>query len=302
MDEKGKVWMNGALVGRQDATVPLLSHGFSRASAIFEIFGIYVSPREMVAFRMDEHIKRFERSTQLLGMQNRYSAEEITEAVVETVKTNKIRRGLVKMFAYWAEEMVIQLVPDTKLDLAIFAIPESAELGLDKREPITACLSKWRKIHPETVPVAAKACSNYLNGYLVRKDALERGFDIGLMLGTDGFVTEGSVESIFMVKDGVLKTTPLGRILASITRQSVLEIAQVMGIPTAEALISPDELLSADEWFTAYTGTKILPIKCLEDQHRDAPGPVTSQLRETMDSIFRFEDDRFSHWFQPIYA
>ena len=103
-----------------------------------------------------------------------------------------------------------------------------------------------------------------------------------------------------MVKDGVLKTTPLGRILASITRHSVLEIAETMGLSLSEELISTDEFLSADEWFTAYTGTKILPIKRLEDHYHDAPGPVTSQIRETMDSIFRFEDNRFAHWFQSI--
>ena len=300
MDDRSKVWMNGALVDRKDATVPLLSHGFSRASAIFEIFGIHESPNGLVAFRMDEHIKRLEESARLLGMQHRYGADEIAEAVMQTVKVNNIKRGLVKIFAYWAEEMVIQLVPNAKLDLAIFAIPDTAELGLDKRGPITACLSKWRKIHPETVPVASKACSNYLNGYLIRKEAIERGFDIGISLGTDGFIAEGSVESIFMVKDGVLKTTPLGRILASITRQSVLEIAETMGLPFIEELISTDEFMSADEWFTAYTGTKILPIKRLEDQHHEAPGPVTRQIRETMDSIFRFEDNRFAQWFQSI--
>lgn len=300
MGKKGKVWMNGALVDWKDATVPLLSHGFSRASAIFEIFGIHQGPKGVFAFQMDAHLKRLEESARLLEMEIRYSSEEIAAAVIETVKANEIGRGLVKMFAYWSEEMVIQLVPDAKLDLAIFAIPESAELGLDKSEPITACLSKWRKLHPETVPVGAKACANYLNGYLVRKDALSRGFDIGLMVGTDGFVAEGSVESVFMVKDGVLKTTPLGRILASITRKSVLEAAETLGLSVSIELISAEELLAADEVFTAFTGTKVLPIRCLEDRTLDAPGPVTRQLIDVMHRIFNFEDDRFSEWFQPM--
>ena len=120
MEKKGKVWMNGALVDWKDATVPLLSHGFSRASAIFEIFGIHQGPKGVFAFQMDAHLKRLAQSAYLLGMEIRYSSEEIAAAVIETVKANEIGRGLVKMFAYWSEEMVIQLVPDAKLDLAIF--------------------------------------------------------------------------------------------------------------------------------------------------------------------------------------
>lgn len=300
MDKKGKVWMNGALVEWKDATVPLLSHGFSRASAIFEIFGIHEGPEGICAFRMDEHLKRLEQSARLLGMEIRYASQEIAEAVIDTVKSNEIRRGLVKIFAYWAQEAVIQLVPDGKLDLAVFAIPESEELALDKSEPISACLSKWRKLHPETVPVAAKACANYLNGYLVRKDALSRGFDIGLMVDTDGFLAEGSVESVFVVKDGGLKTPPLGRILASITRKSILGAAGAIGLSTSEASIMPDELFAADEIFTAFTGTKVLPIKRLDDRTFPAPGPVTGQLIDLMHTIFNFEDKRFSNWFQPL--
>ena len=120
------------------------------------------------------------------------------------------------MLAYWGEEAIINLVLDSKLDLAIFTIPKREELNLDKPSPLSACVSKWRKIHPSTVPVAAKACSNYLNGYLVRRDANKRGFDLGIALDTDGFLAEGSIESVFIVKDGVLKTPPLGKILSSI--------------------------------------------------------------------------------------
>ena len=137
-----------------------------------------------------------------------FTREEVAKAVTELVKANNIGRGLAKIMAYYSEEAVISLVLDSKLDLAVFGIPETDELGLDNAKPISICLSKWRKIHPATVPVEAKACANYLNGALSRKDAVERGFDLGIMLTTDGYVAEGAIESIFMVKDGVLKTSP----------------------------------------------------------------------------------------------
>jgi len=295
-----KVWLNGNLIPWQEARVPLLSHGFSRGSAIFDVFGVHVGPTGPTAFRMDEHIKRLMNSADLLGMNLAYSAEEIVEAVKSAVNVNQLGRGMVKMLAYWGEEAVIKLVLDSALDLAIFTIPDSEELGLDKPRPLSACLSKWRKIHPETVPVGAKACSNYLNGYLARRDASLRGFDIGILLGTDGFLAEGSIESIFIVKDGVLKTPPLGRVLSSITRMSILQAVPELGIPIKEASITADELLSADEAFTAHTGIKVEAISRLENRQLPAPGPITGKVMQLMDDIIQFRDDRFKDWFQSL--
>jgi branched-chain amino acid aminotransferase len=300
MSDDRKVWLNGEMIHWENATVPLLSHGFSRGSAIFEVFGTHVSPKGIVAFRMDEHLIRLERSAKLLGMELRYSSDALIEAVIETVKANKMGRGLIKMIAYWGEEAIIQLVLDSKLDVAIFAIPESNELALDKAVPISACISKWRKIHPETVPVGAKACSNYLNGYLARKDAITRGFDLGILLGTDGFLAEGSIESVFVVKDGVVKTPPLGRILSGITRMSVIQASNIDGIPVSEEIITRDDLMDADEVFTTHSGIKVSPVARLEDKILEAPGPVTQQVMALMDNITSFKDDRFRKWFQPL--
>jgi len=300
MNNKNKVWFNGKMIPWQEATVPLLSHGFSRGSAIFEVFGIHESPNGPVAFRMDEHLKRLMKSARLLGMEMAYSTNEIAEAVAEIVKTNDLGRGLIKMLAYWGEEAIIDLVLESKLDLAIFAIPASEELGLDKTQPITACLSKWRKIHPETVPVAAKASSNYLNGYLARRDEFNRGFEVGLMLGTDGFLAEGSIESVFLVKDGILKTPPLGRVLSSITRLSIIQIAPMIGIPISEEPILQEELFTADEIFTSHTGIKVSPVARFEDRVLQAPGPITKQVMEQMNNIISFSDDRFNDWFQAL--
>jgi len=253
-----------------------------------------------MAFRMDEHIKRLMQSARLLGMELAYSAEEIMEAAKATVQANSLGRGLIKILAYWSEEAITKLVLESKLDLAVFAIPESEELGLDDAKPISACLSKWRKIHPETVPVGAKACSNYLNGYLARKNANSRGFDIGIMLSTDGFLAEGSIESVFIIKDRVLKTPPVGRVLSSITRMSILQAAPMIGIQIRESPITADELFTADEMFTAQTSKKVATVVRFENRDLQAPGPVTKQVMQLMDDIIHFKDDRFMDWFQPL--
>ncbi|MBU0465326.1 MAG: aminotransferase class IV, partial [Proteobacteria bacterium] len=180
---KPNVWLNGKIIPWHEANVPILSHGFSRGSAVFEAFGTHEGPDGTLAFRMDAHLARLKQTVKLLGMELKYSIEEIAHAVAKIASINNSGRGLVKIMAYWGEEAIINLILKSKLDVAIFAIPASEELGLDKVKPISACISKWRKLHPETIPVQAKACANYLNGYLIRKDANDRGFDIGLSVG-----------------------------------------------------------------------------------------------------------------------
>jgi branched-chain amino acid aminotransferase len=300
MNSELQVWFNGRLIPQRDATVPILSHGFSRGSAIFDVLGAHVGPEGTMAFRMDDHLKRLMKSAELLEMKLAYSTEEIIEAVKATVKANRIGRGIIKILAFWGEEAFINLVLDSRLDVAVFAIPESEELVLDKKHSISACLAKWRKLHPQTVPVGAKACANYLNGYLARKDAVSRGFDIGILLGTDGFLAEGSTESVFIVKDGVLMTPPLGRVLSSITRLSILQAVPEIGVTILERPISADELLAADEIFTVHTGTKIEAIARFEDRELEAPGPVTTRVMHLMDDIMQFRNERFMHWFQPL--
>ena len=253
-----------------------------------------------MAFRMDKHLDRLFQSAKSLGMVLAYDRDTFAEAVASTARANQIQRGLIKMMAYWAEEAIVTLVLDTKLDTAIFAIPENDEVILDDPNPVTACFSQWHKLHPLTVPTTAKACANYLNGMLARKSALERGYDIGVLCHTDGFVAEGSIESIFMVKDGQLVTPPLGKILASISRMSIIEAAPLFDLKVSERMITAEELLFADEIFTSNSGTKVLPVKRFEDRDLPAPGPVTSRLTEIMQEITSLKDERFAHWFQPL--
>jgi len=294
------VWLNGELIPWGEATVPLLSHGFSRASAIFEAFGSHPGPDGPMAFRMDEHLKRLRHSADMLEMEIGFVDEEIGAGVAQVVQENNVGRGLIKIMAYWSEEAPIKLVLDEKLDIAIFAIPAEAGLPLDDTTPISACLSSWRKLHPETAQVTAKACANYLNAYLVRKEAQKRGFDVAFLLGTDGFLAEGTTESVFLVKDGALKTPPLGRILSSISRLSLLEMAPTIGISVEETLLQADDLFAADEIFTAHTGVKVHPVDRFEDRELTAPGPVSMRLMELMDDVLHFRNDQFGHFFQSL--
>ena len=301
MKNKPKVWLNNKIIPWEDAQVPILSHGFARGSAVFEVFGTHAVLEGVAAFRMDAHLKRLEQTVDLLGMELGFSIQEIVKAVSKLATINKLERGLVKIVAYWGEEAIINLVLKSKLDVAIFTIPASEELGLDEVKLLSACISKWKKLHPETIPVQAKACANYLNGYLVRKDANDRGFDLGLNIGTDGFLAEGSIESVFIVKNGILKTPPLGRILASVTRDSIINAAKLDTVEIYETALVKEDLYTADEIFTCHTGIKVTPIFRFEEKELKAPGPVTTRVSKLMNHIMNSRDSRFKVWFQMLY-
>jgi branched-chain amino acid aminotransferase len=301
MVNERKAWYNGRLIPWEHATVHILSHGFSRGSAIFEVFGVHPTAQGPAAFRMDLHFRRLFNTARLLGMELAQSAEELRQAVRETVQANGIDHGFIKMMAFYGEEAFAVLVPQAKLDLSVFAIPAGPDLGMDTEKGVTACICKWRKLHPETVPVEAKSAANYLNGMLARQDALRRGFDLGIMLDTHGFVAEGSIESIFLVKDGVLRTPSLGCILPSVTRRSILEVARKEGIPVEEKSVRPEELLEADELFTSASPFKVLPIVRMADRILpQAPGPVSTRLNRLMEEICGGRDSRFRHWLIPL--
>jgi len=301
MESKPDVWINDKILPWEDAHVPILSHGLSRGSAIFEVFGTHQGTSGTAAFRMDMHLKRLMQTAKLLGMELKFSAQEIADAAAKLSATNKLGRGIVKIIAFWGEEAIINLVLKSKLDVAIFTIPASEELGLDQNKTISVCISKWRKLHPETVPAQAKACANYLNGFLIKKDAIDRGFDLGVSLGTDGFLAEGSIESIFFVKDGVLKTPPLGKILESITRDTIIHLAKDNGIVVEETILKKEDIYEADELFTSHTGIKVSPVNRFEDKKLIAPGPVTTRVKKLMEDVLAFQDNRYIHWFQDLY-
>lgn len=302
MSDSPQVWRNGKFIDWQDATVHVLSHGFSRGSAIFDVFRVHEGVNGPVAFRMDTHIDRLFRSAELLGMEMAYTKDEVKDAALETFRTNGGRQGVIKIMAYWGEEALVNLCPESKLDMDIFVVKDLKGLGLDEAIPLKACISKWRKDHPESTPPDAKACAHYLNGMLARKEGLDRGFDVAIMLDTQGFVAECSIESVFIVKDGVVATAPRGRILQSVSRQTVIDVCHEEGVPVEERAITVDELMNADEAFNSATSFKVHPIGLLEDRKLDTPGPVSAKLAAICKDICLDKIPKYSkRYLTPVY-
>jgi len=299
MSSKRKVWINGELVHWDQATVHIMSHSFTRGSAVFEVISFHHTPAGTAVFRLDEHLKRLRRTTDLLDMELLHSAQEIEQGIMETIKANDLRSGLIKIIGYYGNPALTLFPEQEALDLSIFAVDES--LGKDPAQPVSACFSRWRKLDPNTVPVEAKVAGHYINGMLARHEAIRRGFDIGILLDTHGFVAEASVEAVFWVEGDVIKTPPLGRILHSISRLSILQAAEIVGLSTVEEEIKPEKFMKANEIFLASANCKVLPVNRIGDRVlENTPGPMSRELARLLSNICTGKDERFKDWLFPV--
>jgi branched-chain amino acid aminotransferase len=298
------VFLNGKFVEWEKATVHIMSHSLARGSAIFEVMSFHETEKGAAVFRLDEHITRLCRTAEILSMKLPFSKEAIQEAVLATVKTNHLSTGMVKLVCYYHDIAFDILSAQKTLDICIVVLDPALDLeehSLSPSKGVSACICRWRKLHPETVPIEAKVAANYLNGMMAEQEAKQRGFDVGIMVDTEGFIAEGSIQSVFFVNDGVLATPPLGTILQGVTRKSILEAAERANIQTAEKRVKPETLMKADELLICSTTEKIVPIKKIEDRViRGAPGPITKKLLTLFVEICVGKKPRFKKWLFPV--
>jgi branched-chain amino acid aminotransferase len=304
MLEERIVYLDGDFVAWDEARVHLMCHSLGRGSAIFEVLSFHNTERGTAVFRLDEHIDRLFRTAGLLDMDLSLSKEAFHGSVLETVRRNNLKQGLIKIICYFSQIAFDIFPPEKTLNASIFAVDPSQDLK-GMRFPVetgtTAYISKWRKLDPETVPVEAKAAAHYLNGMMAKKEARKLGFETAVLLDTQGFIAEGGTESIFLVKDGRLLTPSLGTVLQGISRKSVLDLSGVLGIESMQGRLAPDLFFTADEIFFSGTPNKVLPVRQINSRVLDrVPGPITRKLFDTMERIVAGHDDRFKAWLFPV--
>lgn len=303
MLEERIVYLNGAYVPWNDARVHLMSYSLGRGNAVFEIMSVHEVDGGSAVFRLDDHMARLFRTTELLGMEISRQREEIKEACLGLVRRNGVKSGFLKVICFHPQAVFPIFPPGDPLDVSIFIVDPVADLGglkIPFEKGASACFSSWRKLDPQTVPVEAKVAANYLNGMMAMVEARSRGFDNAVLLDTQGFVAEGVTESVFMVEEGALLTPCPGTLLLSITRRSLLQIAEALGLRTLETRITPKRLQAADEILFSGTPNKVLPVRRLEERDLDGtPGPVTRRLSEAMAEITSGRDERFREWLFP---
>jgi branched-chain amino acid aminotransferase len=304
MLEERKVYVNGEYKDFNDATVHVMSHSFARGSCIFEVLSFHATGKGPVIFRLQDHITRLFNSAKLLDMELPLSRTEFYDAVVQTIQRNELSQGMIKIVGFYPQIVFDIMPPREPLAISIIAVDPARDvenLAAPMEGGTSACISRWRKMDPQTVPIEAKAAANYLNGMVARIEAQKRGFDDTVMLDTQGFIAEGGTESIFLVTDGRLTTPALGTVLQSITRKSVLEAAEFLGIETIEERLPPELIFEADEVFFSCTPFKVLPVRKFEDRQFDnVPGPLTRKLSALMQRIVAGEEEHFNDWLFPV--
>jgi branched-chain amino acid aminotransferase len=303
MLKEREVYFNGEFRRWDEANVHIMSHSFGRGSAIFEVIGFHNTPAGPAVFRLDEYLSRFWRSASLLEMEPPLTQGALQEAVLTLVKRSGLKSGILKVYGFYPEISFNILPPQRKFQVAVCLFSAEEALGRPLESAprsVTACVSRWRRLDPQTVPIEAKVAANYVNGMVARMESREKGFDYAILLDTQGFITEGGTESFFLVRNGRLMTSVLGTVLQSITRKTLLEVAGTMGIETFTGLLNPAALDEADELFFSGTAAKLLPIRQVGDRMlNEVPGPLTRRLSERMVAITSGGDEQFRHWLFP---
>lgn len=304
MLRKRRIYRNGDFIGWEEATVHLMSHSMARGTTIFEVLRFDATERGPAVFRLHDHIARFENSARLLAMRLPLEHDALCRAVAGTVARNGLERGIVKLVGYHAAPKLDVLPPEGAVDLAVFVLDPAADLGLapfDFEAGVTAVVAATRKLDPRTVPIAAKAAAHYLNGMIAALEAKRRGADLAVLLDPEGNLAEGPTESLFLVIGGVLRTAPLGGVLDSITRRSLLEVARHIGIEAREERLRPERLLEAEEVFFANTPFQVIPVRRIDGRELPgAPGPVARRLHEMLQRIVSGREPAFSSWLYPV--
>lgn len=285
-DETLKIWMNGKMVDWKDATIHLAAHAMHYASAVFEGIRCYKTPDGSVIFGLHQHIRRLLDSAKIYRMNGPFSREDLEKACLDVVRVNKMEEAYLRPLIYRGYHSLGVFPGDCPIDAAVMPLRWGKYLGegaLDNG--IDVCVSSWTRIAPNTLPALAKAGANYMNGQLIKIDAMALGFDEGIALDRGGFVSEGSGENIFLVRDGELWTPPLsGSILPGITRAVVLLLAKDMGLTVNIANIPREMLYIADEVFFTGTAAELTPIRSVDKipVGDGKPGAVARKLQKAL--------------------
>ena len=298
INESEKIWVDGELVDWEDAKIHVLSHVVHYGTSFFEGARCYNTSRGPAVFRIREHVQRLLDSCKIYRTPVPYSKEDIIEAILTTIRANGLKECYIRPIVLRGYDSMGLDPRNCPVHLYIAVWSWGAYLGQEAlKNGVDVCVSSWRRSAPNTHPNLAKAGGNYLNSQLIKLEAIANGYSEGIGLDYAGYVSEGSGENLFLVKNGTIITVPFSAsILPGITRDSVIKLACEMDIPVEEQLIPREALYIADELFFTGTAAEITPIVTVDripvgDGKR---GSITERLQNEFFGILSGEkEDRF---------
>lgn len=303
MDPQGKIWMDGSLVDWADAKVHVLTHSLHYGLAAFEGLRCYKGKSGSAIFKLHEHVDRLFDSAHIGMMTIPYEKKQIAEAIVETVRSNKLEACYIRPLVYIGYGAMGVYPGDNPIKLAIAAWKWGSYLGDDAlANGMRACVSSFTRHHVNVSMTRGKISGYYVNSILAKREAKGNGYDEAILLDPEGYVSEGTGENIFIVRKGRLKTTPLTSILEGITRNAVIELAREQGLVVLEERFTRDEMYIADEVFVTGTAAELTPVREIDKRPigTGKPGPVTVALQKRFFSIVRGEDPSHDSWLTRV--
>ena len=299
-----KIWHNGRFIPWDDARIHVLSHVVSYGSSVFEGIRCYATPAGPAVFRLRDHIRRMIDSAKIYRTELGYTADQLAEAMLELVRLNNMNACYLRPIALRGYGAIGVHAGKNPVEVFIACWEWGKYLGEDAlASGVDVCVSSWNRLGPNTLPTLAKAGANYMNSQLIKMEALTNGYSEGIGLDVSGYVSEGSGENIFVVRDGRILTPPLGAsVLPGITRDTVMRLAGDLEIPVIETLVPRELLYIADEVFFSGTAAEITPIRSVDriTIGSGRRGPVAERLQTEFFGIINgVKPDRFG-WLTPV--
>jgi len=300
-----KIWHNGRFIGWKDAQIHVLSHVTSYGSSVFEGIRCYSTPAGPAVFRPREHMRRLHDSAKIYRIDIPYSIDDLVAAMLELIRVNKMDSCYVRplVFRGYGSLGVLPMA-DTPIETYLACWEWGKYLGDEAMEQgVDVCVSSWTRIAPNTLPALSKAGANYMNSQLIRMESHINGYAEGIALDASGYVSEGSGENIFVVRDGKILTPPLGAsVLPGITRDTVMQLAQSLGIPLVESLVPREMLYIADEVFFSGTAAEVTPIRSVDRITIGAGkrGPITEKLQKAFFNLVEGKSADVHGWLMPV--
>ena len=304
MKKAKKIWLDGKFVDWDKANVHVLTHTLHYGLGVFEGIRCYLlKDGKSAVFRLNEHTDRLFASAHIAQIEMPFTKKEINRAIMETLKVNGLKEGYIRPIAFLGDGAMGIYPKQNPTRVSIAAWQWGAYLGEEGiKNGIRAKVSSFTRHHVNVSMTKAKIVGNYANSILAKREVVASGYDEAILLDTDGYVSEGSGENIFIVKSGVLKTTPLTSVLAGITRDSVIKIAQDAGIRVIEGRFSRDELYVSDEAFFTGTAAEVTPIREVDNRTIGSgrPGPVTKKIQGIFFDAVKGKNRKYKRWLTVV--
>jgi branched-chain amino acid aminotransferase len=299
------LWMNGRIRPWAEGTLHVASHALHYGSGVFEGIRCYETDDDGPAiFRLGPHLARLYASADFYQMRIPYSPEELTQAMVELVSRNGFSDCYLRPIAFYGLGTLGVHPRQNPIEMAILAWKWGAYLGEEGlKSGVRVKFVSWTKLHQTMVPTMAKGCGHYLNSILAVRQAVEDGYDEGILLNRDGYISEGSGENLFVVRDGVIRTNDeSSSILLGITRDAVIRIARDLGHTVEIGPLRREDLMTADEAFFTGTAAEVTPIREVEGVTIGAGerGPVTTEIQGVFFDAVRGRSAKYRDWLTPV--